>query len=132
MRKKGWVLTLLSLLLCIGTLFMALNFLKQTKAEELMRGIRKIRKGKAHLVPLSRKVTRMLARTDHQSEMLFRNYMSTLGWRYVCNYGRSGLYRQGEKEVLVRKTSLIKDFCIYEVLDENYLNYMKSNIREVA
>lgn len=132
MRSSKNVLRFIWLFSGIGLILALAVFFDQAKGKAVLKGIQRIKKGQTDSVPLSNRVTRILTRNDTRSETIFREIMKTKGWEFICYYGRSALYRSQHQEVLARRTSLVGGFCIYELMDESYFKYMKSQIREVA
>lgn len=132
MKRNRWIWILLLLLTGVGIIVLMAVLMEQTRSRAILKGARSIRRGEAEAVSLSPRVTRILSRNNHRAEEAFRERMRQQGWGFVCYYGRSALYRRGAEEVLARKTPLLGGYCIYELLDEAYLRYMKSDVREVA
>lgn len=132
MKKKNWIWRLLLLIAGISLVFAAATTFEQAKGKAVIQGVRRIKRGQADAVALSNRVTRILTRNDAPSEHRIRQLMTSKGWDFVCYYGRSALYRNQKQEVLLRKTALLGGYCIYELMDDSYFKYMKSEIREVA
>lgn len=132
MNKKRWIWRLIWLGLGMGVLAALAVLFEEARGRALVEGARRIRRGETDAVSLSSRVTRILTRGDQRAEAGFRDMMKQKGWDFVCYYGRSALYRHGDQEVLARKKALPGGLSLYELLDENYLKYMKSDIREVA
>lgn len=129
-RKLFW--TIFLLVSGIGIVVIFAILFERAKGREIIRGIRKINRGQVESVPLSAKVTRILARCGAAADAAFTERMNGNGWGFVCNYGRSALYRKGDQEVLARKTQLPGGYCIYELLDENYIKHMKTETSEAV
>jgi len=132
MKHYRWLWRLLLLFSGIGLMFVLTTAFEQAKGKTVLQGIRQIKRGETQAVSLSERVTRVLTPNTSQAETNFRETMKRRGWDFICYYGRSALYRSQQQEVLVRKTPLVGGFCIYELMDESYFKYMKSQIREVA
>lgn len=132
MKHLKWVWRLLLIFSGLWLVLAAATVFEQAKGKTVIEGIRKIQRGETDSVSLSLRVTRILCRNNSQSEVSFREMMKRKGWDFICYYGRSALYRSHQQEVLVRKTALVGGFCIYELLDESYFKYMKTQIREVV
>ncbi len=47
--------------------------------------------------------------------------MEQKGWEENRQFGRSHLYIQHGKEMLVKKTDLLNGYCVFEWMDENYV-----------
>lgn len=132
MKRYVWLWRLILILSGIGLILALSVAFEESKGKAVLRGIRQIKKGQTDSVSLSSRVTRILARNSNQAESAFQALMKEKGLDFVCYYGRSALYRSQQKEVIARKTILVGGFCIFELMDESYFKYMKTQIREVA
>lgn len=132
MKRFKWILLAFLVLTGIGLLFAVLLAFEQAKGKVVIKGLRQLRKGQTEAVSLSNLATRILTKNDGKAEGAFRQRMSENGWQFVCYYGRSALYRNLQQEVLVRKKPIFGGFCIYELMDEAYFKYVKSDVKEVA
>ncbi len=132
MKKCKWVWRFFLLFSGIGLIFALAVLFEQAKGKAVLHGIRQIKRGQVDSVALSQRVTRILTRNNRKAESVFQELMLAKGLDFVCYYGRSALYRNAKQEVLARKTPLVGGFCIYELMDDSYFKYMKSEIREVV
>lgn len=132
MKRYRWLWRLMLLISGLWLMLALTNAFEQAKGRTVLQGIRKIKRGEAQAISLSQRVTRILTPNSPQAEAGIRETLKKRGWDFICYYGRSALYRSQQKEVLVRKTPLIGGFCLYEMMDESYFKYMKTQIREVA
>ncbi len=132
MKRLKWFWILFLIFSGIGIVIAAVVLFEQAKGKTVIRGIRQLRKGHTEAVSLSSPATRILTKNNLKAEHAFRQRMRQEGWEFVCYYGRSALYRNGQREVLVRKNPLVGGFCIYELMDESYFKHMKPESHEVA
>lgn len=122
MKKKIRIFAILSALFAlIAALYMLRKMYKERELRSLLEGISKLNREGLNLVSISYKTNRYLLRNTEDAMAAFNTFMEHKGWNKQQKYGRSLLYTKGHEEMLVKKTDLLNGYCVFEWMDENYV-----------
>jgi len=122
MKKKLQIFALITGTIgIIIVIYMLRKMYKENELRNLLDGIAKLKDENLSLVSISNKTSRYLMKENDDSQTIFNQFMEQKGWEENRQFGRSHLYIQHGKEMLVKKTDLLNGYCVFEWMDENYV-----------
>ncbi len=99
---------------------------KEKELSMFIAGIGKLDAGEGPVVSISNKTDRYIVKKSENVSDVFVESMSSEGWQYVGDFGRCILLEKEHEEMLVKRTTVFKKYCIFEFLNKDYLEQGKA------
>lgn len=122
MKKKLKIFTIIAGCITIAAMiYIIRKIYKAKELNNLLNGISELNSKEEKIVSISDSTNRYLLKNNDEVKEVFNQFMELKGWVFDRQYGRSVLYTNGYREMLVKKIDLVNGFCIFEWMDEDYV-----------
>ncbi len=127
MKRIGKMIVFLSFVFAlIALVFYVIQLSRKHQLKDLVEGLVKSRQT-GELVDMDGKGVRWVGRKSAENARAFEAKMAVMGYVPIGTYGRSHLYSRDGEEVLVKETTLMHQYVVFEIFNESYFQ-----LQEVA
>lgn len=97
-----------------------IQLIKKYSLWEVLLGIGKLSSDGADVVELSENGTKFLTFKNEEGLSAFKEYLETVGYRYIGQFGSSNLYEYEGIEVVIKRSNLFGKYYLFEIFNEKY------------
>lgn len=107
-------------IVAIASIVRIIMLIKKYSLIEVLAGIGKLGNDGVDVVEISKNGTKFLATGNQDGIDAIKEYLDTVGYKYIGQFGSSNLYEYDGVEIVIKRSSLFGKYYLFEVFNERY------------
>ncbi len=100
--------------------FKLIKLIKKYSLCPVLSGLSKLGASGADIIDISKNGTKFLSKADQEGIDAFKDYLETVGYKFVGQFGSSNLYELNGMEIIIKRTKLFGKYYLFEIYNERY------------
>lgn len=115
-----WIGAAVFFAIAIFSIIKLIILIKKYSLIEVMMAAGKLNEDGVGVVELSKNGTKFLTKVSDEGAEAFKDYLNSIGYKYIGRFGSSNLYEYEGVEIVVKRSKILGKFYLYEIFNEDY------------